>query len=264
MPEADPSDTPLHVGKEEWSRCTSREKIAARYDGRRRLAKTVDRHTTEPYWTLPAAVGWIAWRDADELASFGPAHGWTRVKQELLYDHPTSRPYAIMPIAEAWHELHDALMHSRVAAFKKDGAQLPPTFWAQFRRVPSSVDPHDPCTRDAHYARVASEEVRRLWPDSLSLPSVRWPRPPERAFLTACEALTWIGWGEARPKQRAAELEPEPIEVWGFSYERFATLICAFETGEPQENLSVTAGQARDRISRRAGQNYTLPSWPPD
>jgi hypothetical protein len=110
---------------------------------------------------------------------------------------------------------------------------------------------HD--ARQYHRDRVAPES-----PEPVELPTVRWPQPPERAFLTACETLTWIGWGEARPKERAAELEAGLFATWGVSGHLFGRLIQAFETGESQEGLDCTPDQARDRINRRERATHTF------
>jgi hypothetical protein len=70
--------------------------------------------------------------------------------------------------------------------------------------------------------------------------------------------VTWIGWGEARPKERVATLETELLELWGVSANRFDDLICAFETGQAHPRLIATPSQVRDHIRDLEGQDFTF------
>ena len=125
------------------------------------------------------------------------------------------------------------------------------------------VSPQGQQGRDCGPAAGAAVEATGVGPDRgrerVFPPSIQWPPPPpQSAYLTACEALTWIGWGGARPKESASEFEAELLEVWGVSSDCFGDLIHAFETGQPQESLIATPEQVRDHIQKREGREYTL------
>jgi hypothetical protein len=111
-------------------------------------------------------------------------------------------------------------------------------------------------SREKIAARYEARQRREASPpvatQAVPLPTVRWPPPPEKAYLTACEALTWIGWGLVLKAERAAELETELIEKWGVSRHGFSGLL------ESLAAENERAREVRSRIERREGQSIEL------
>lgn len=135
---------------------------------------------------------------------------------------------------------------------KQSGSVLPLSDIPVEGRNTRSADGQQTATRQHESPAAAMSFV--------TLPVRRWPPPPppDKGMLSACEVLTWIGWGEARPNERAYEYETKLLDVWGVSSNRFGDLARAFETGQSQGGLVVTPEQVRDYIQKREGREYAF------
>ncbi len=140
MPEVDASDTPLHVGAEEWlRRSASRGEIYARHDSRMRRTDRAETEPAEPVrlpsvrWPEPTAalmtacevLSWIAFGDIRELDArideldaridLGEAYRWGHTR----LDRTMAAIHAI--IADSWEPDPPDSPHAPHPAWAADG-----------------------------------------------------------------------------------------------------------------------------------------------
>jgi hypothetical protein len=209
MPEADPSDTPLHVGKEGGlRRSASCEAIADRHDAPFRLAETAERDAAEPVslptvrWPPPAAarmtasevLSWIAYGDARRDTETEIAKRWGALDIDRIDTALRAR------IAEAPYTPLDGAFSKPWFAFPYIGRQWAPSLRAlrgRMRREEGCIlsfhDMHEQLKRDIERMRQRDPAHGELM----------------RAILDG-ELVALL----ADPEDAAAKLQP--IDVWLF------------------------------------------------
>lgn len=109
------------------------------------------------------------------------------------------------------------------------------------------------------YARRNAQLMQEAPPNEsepIALASVRWPPPAEKPFLTACEVLTWIGFGKPQPNEHAEALDIVLPAIWNTNIPD--ALIATFESGERQGGSAQTPEQVQDRIQQIEGGQLTF------